>query len=1259
VLSALPSLGDGRCWPAMGGGPGGSQPMQDPVGRPEVRGSEDLGASGIDDSNAGNYAMHAVGDLEAVFVNRGTELLAYDPLRKAELWRSPSPLDDGVSGRSGIGDYGQALNPNMVLAAAVGGDVVVAALHVPDASTTVRFLSNYTIMSKLPDRRLFAFDRHTGKMLWSHFDQLDGPVARRFHGHAACGPPLILGDTVYAPVQDRSGAIAFYVGAYDLRTGQPRWRRLVCSSQQEVNMFGNARREFAASPMCAKEGVLYGCSNLGVCYAVEQATGRLRWLTAYDVLRMPETQLHNQRERTVYFQNSAPVVADGVVACTPLDSDSALAIDIETGKQLWRLPWEAKASGNNYVRWLFGALDGEFLFAGAGVIAVVARANAPKVRLVRGREYLLSDEYGDCPRPAVSSRWIYYPGPGRLSVFDREGNLAPNSGELQLRPPGGNLLLVDGILVSLSNHGIEVAFDPAALAARSQQLVHDHPDEPDAILQACTLRAGLGGDDENAQAELGKLYRSGLEACVRRGLPAGQPPRSTFQRQLFLAALQQADRSNGAARLQRLQEARQLAPDGAAFVRAEAEILVAVASDTAAVLRELDLLAARAGDRTGEFRDAGGTVPVAAYVLWRRANLLPQPADRVQAWQQLLEEHPTAQIRHAAVPDLATAAIADLIKQHGRGVYAAIEQRAAAELAAAGRDAARLGAIGARFPHSDAAARAGARLLDLAVEQGDLGRAIEVLAVAQRDGDVAPGLLRRVLLAAEGRGNHALARALRDRLLATAGAVASDWPADGGKAYAQLGDKLLAEPELAAMPPLLPPDAVLATIPNPSPRAIPRLLPTTVVEGFAYRLDTPAYWLTASEPKQLRAVDVDDPRHPTLFWHDVGQFAEHLWLCGSTLVVFDTNQVVALDYRSGEVRWQLPAEGFFYECFGIVQGVLLLKRQGGGAEGGDPRLFGFEPSTGRALFERVLPTGESQTPPKAAGGALLWLRAPAPADGAPSIEVIDPLSGRSRRSVPLGAEALREIGAAPDLLRHALLPQALDLAADQERVYVKVEPPMTNGEPRVVALRADGSVAWRWKGVAGRRLMAAVRGDRVVLAEGVPLFPQHRLDRSAKARVLVLGAADGNVRREVPLGEDFVLRNWQPSRFETPAPPSLLGEDRDPQNGDRRFVCIAIDDGGPTFLEPFGVSDDDVLNEPLLDRDLLLFGHRQDRGGDVRLHALHLPDRTGALAGGKKFLRLRGPVTWMGRAGAYTVVVGQDGLTLLGPDTPSRSRDHR
>ena len=94
-------------------------------------------------------------------------------------------------------------------------------------------------------------------------------------------------------------------------------------------MFGNARSEFAASPLSAHDGVLYGAANLGVCYAIEMATGRMRWISAYEVVRMPQTQLHNQMDRPVYFANSAPAVRAGVLCCTPLDSQYALGIDTE------------------------------------------------------------------------------------------------------------------------------------------------------------------------------------------------------------------------------------------------------------------------------------------------------------------------------------------------------------------------------------------------------------------------------------------------------------------------------------------------------------------------------------------------------------------------------------------------------------------------------------------------------------------------------------------------------------------------------------------------------------------------------------------------------------------------------------------------------------------------------------------------------------------------------------------------------------------
>ena len=136
---------------------------------------------------------------------------------------------------------------------------------------------------------------------------------------------------MFAPIQDRTGAIAFSIAAYDLHTCALKWKRLVCSSQQDVNMFGNARMEFASSPLALQAGVIYGATNLGVAYAVDALSGRLRWITSYDVVRMPEARLHGQADRQVYFANNAPVVADGIVCVTPLDSQFALGIDVDSG----------------------------------------------------------------------------------------------------------------------------------------------------------------------------------------------------------------------------------------------------------------------------------------------------------------------------------------------------------------------------------------------------------------------------------------------------------------------------------------------------------------------------------------------------------------------------------------------------------------------------------------------------------------------------------------------------------------------------------------------------------------------------------------------------------------------------------------------------------------------------------------------------------------------------------------------------------------
>ena len=107
-----------------------------------------------------------------------------------------------------------------------------------------------------------------------------------------------------------------------------------------------------------------------------------------------------------------------------------------------------------------------------------------------------------------------------------------------------------------------------------------------------------------------------------------------------------------------------------------------------------------------------------------------------------------------------------------------------------------------------------------------------------------------------------------------------------------------------------------------------------VANGFAAAPDAPLYVITASEKLQLRAIDVQQKRNTPLFAHELDQLADRIWLCGRTLIVCDSQQVEAIDYRTGETRWKSPRDGF-YECYGVIQGVLLVTRQSQGAEGED------------------------------------------------------------------------------------------------------------------------------------------------------------------------------------------------------------------------------------------------------------------------------------------------------------------------------------
>lgn len=1247
VLDVLPPSSDATGWPSVGGGAGGTTPMAPLLGVPDARWSEEIVAPGFGDREAGLFAMHAVGDFDGVFVNNGYEVIAIDPLRRTTAWVSASPMrlqrterDDFRRRRDDAG----GINQDMVLAAACSDDVVVAALQVPDKSTNVDFQGAYRVMSKIPLRRLHAFGRQSGKLLWAHYDDLDGPRTRRFRGHDACGPPLIAGDTVYAPIHDRSGAIAFAIAAYDLRTGQPLWRRLVCSSQQEVNMFGNARTEFAASPLALHGGVLYGASNLGVCYAVEAASGRLRWVAAYDVVRMPQTMVHQQRERPVFFANNAPVVADGVLCATPTDSQFVIGIDAENGRALWRLPPEATIDGVDHrVYWLAGALGNEFVLSGIGAIAVAARPTADGRGAPTVRPLLRPEAMGDRrsgalpPRPAVTGDAVWFARHDALAGYDRHGVPLPDTPIRLGRFLPGNLLLVSGLAVSLRQHAFDAIWNAAALRARVEDLAKARPDDPAALLRLGTLRAALltAQADSEAEAAVQAIFEAGLAAARRRGLPESDPVRQTLAAELYQRALAVAESAlrQGRPDVARwFAAARDAAPDLPRWLHAQAFVLARTAGDRQRHAEELDRLLAHAPDAV--FPDGDG-VPVRAWVARQRALHATGAAAAVQAWQELLERHGDVAFGDRTGAALAREAIERLVQQHGGAVYADVQRRAEQALAAAGNDPAALALVARTFPNSSCAAAARERLLDEAARRGDLAVVCAVLAESLPALAVPPGIARRVMVAASRAGNAPLAAAMAAQLHPHA-ALPSEWPDDRGVPLREI----LAAAPVAAAPPLTPlavPGDELARLRPRSAREFFSLLPVHEAPGFAAPLDRPVYMRSGSD---LLAIDLQAPGadKPVLFALP-SDYLEHLVLCGTTLIVPDMEHLRAVDYRTGNLQWELPnPRRRLLESLGVSSGVLHVTAIANAPEAGTECL-GVEPLSGRLLWS--IRTGLK---PKSVGHALLHV-AIAP-DGAASIQEIDPVLGSLRRTTPItGTELEAALALAPDSLSTRLYAQSV--ASDGQFLLLPAD---QAGVPRLFAVDAAGRVAWQWRGRPGGQLaMVAVRGDRCVVVE---------MHERQPGNLQVLRLRDGSALRDAVVGYRATILNWERSPVANPAPAIVLLESfADADQGQRQLVCVAVDDDGPAFALALGSGDGEILQTPQLGDDFVAFVTRPAKGQrESRLHVVSLHDRSGRLPDGRRHrvLTMPGTTDTVSRLGPNLLVAGSQALLLLGT-----AKEHR
>jgi len=176
------------------------------------------------------------------------------------------------------------------------------------------------------DGVLRSADLATGRVRWT----------ARTAGRIRSSPAIANGTVVTG---DADGVVY----AFDLASGAPRWTYETYGHTLGSDTFGYDRRTIQSSPAIL-DGVVYVGARDGFVYALDLATGALRW--KYD---------HN-----ISWINTSPAVESGRVYAGSSDRRFAQALDAATGREIWR-------DTTDNIVWSSPSISGSYLFFADGI----------------------------------------------------------------------------------------------------------------------------------------------------------------------------------------------------------------------------------------------------------------------------------------------------------------------------------------------------------------------------------------------------------------------------------------------------------------------------------------------------------------------------------------------------------------------------------------------------------------------------------------------------------------------------------------------------------------------------------------------------------------------------------------------------------------------------------------------------------------------------------------------------------------------------
>jgi len=251
------------------------------------------------------------------------------------------------------------------------------------------------------------------------------------------GSPLVDGSNVYIAMRKSDVRPQAHVAAFDVETGQRRWRTMICAAETPG---GGQIDEITHNLLTLEQGTLYYNTNLGAVAAISARDGRLQWATLYP--RAKKAGPDGQDKRTAHFYRDLNpcIYYRGKLLVAPADCESIFALDANSGELVWdsHLPED--------VVHLLGVGHGNLLASGDTLWWIDAERGKVLKRWPDtspwgyGRGILMGDQ-------------VIWPTQTKLYVFDQAVSAEPTAPRDPIvlteerDATGGNLVAADGILL--------------------------------------------------------------------------------------------------------------------------------------------------------------------------------------------------------------------------------------------------------------------------------------------------------------------------------------------------------------------------------------------------------------------------------------------------------------------------------------------------------------------------------------------------------------------------------------------------------------------------------------------------------------------------------------------------------------------------------------------------------------------------------------------------------------------------------------------